>query len=68
MAEPFVYEGGQVAWELRHGITRVHIDPQVTDIAPSAFFGCKNLVEVLFNDGLRLLATTHLKAARRCET
>ncbi|EJK74694.1 hypothetical protein THAOC_03615, partial [Thalassiosira oceanica] len=37
--EVFLYEGGQVAKELRKSLTRVHIDPRVAEIPNGAFRG-----------------------------
>ncbi|EJK71025.1 hypothetical protein THAOC_07570 [Thalassiosira oceanica] len=47
----FLYEGGEVAWERQSEITRVRIGPQVKDIPPDAFRGCRNLAEVQFDEG-----------------
>ncbi|EJK75509.1 hypothetical protein THAOC_02766, partial [Thalassiosira oceanica] len=51
LSSVFLYEGGDVAEELKSQITRVRIGPQVKDIPPEAFKGCRNLVEVQFGEG-----------------
>ncbi|EJK56900.1 hypothetical protein THAOC_23118 [Thalassiosira oceanica] len=47
----FLYEGGEVAEELKSQITQVRIGPQVKDIPRDAFRGCINLTEVQFGEG-----------------
>lgn len=56
MDEPFfLYEGGVISDENRRNITRVRIGPRVTQIARLAFHRCSNLVEVRFNEGLKVI-------------
>jgi len=67
----FLYEGGEVAEELRSKLTHVRVGPQVIEIPNWTFHGCKKLVEVELNEGLTrgcwLLVKTHLHAARHYE-
>ncbi|EJK54657.1 hypothetical protein THAOC_25696, partial [Thalassiosira oceanica] len=48
----FLYEGGEVAEDLKSDITRIRVGPQVKDIPIKAFQGCTNLVEVQFDEGM----------------
>ena len=59
----FLYEGGEVADELRGKITHLRIGPQVTSIPDGAFCDCRNLVEVQFDTGLKVIGGG---AFRRC--
>ena len=56
-AEPevFLYEGGEVAEELKGKITRVRVAPQVAEISDSAFLYCYKLVEVHLNEGMHTI-------------
>jgi hypothetical protein len=46
----FVYTGPGCS--VPKDVVRVQFDPSVVEIACSAFFNCKNLMEVVLNDGL----------------
>ncbi|EJK45204.1 hypothetical protein THAOC_36190 [Thalassiosira oceanica] len=61
----FLYEGGEVAEELKSQITRIRIGPQVKDIPRDAFRGCINLAEVQFDEGSLEVIGDH--AFRGCE-
>ena len=50
-----IYEGGEVAEELRENLTRVRIGALVTEIRNGAFRGCKKLTEVQFNEGTKTI-------------
>ncbi|EJK55242.1 hypothetical protein THAOC_25044, partial [Thalassiosira oceanica] len=50
-----LYEGGEVAEELRGNLKRVRIGALVTEISNEAFRGCKKLEEVQFNGGTTII-------------
>jgi len=50
-----LYEGGEVPEELRRSLRRVRISPQVTAIPEGAFRGCKKLIELQLNEGLKVI-------------
>ena len=50
-----LYEGGEVAEELRTKLTRVRVASQVTAIPKYSFRGCEKLVEVQLNEGLQMI-------------
>ena len=50
-----LYEGGEVADELRRKLTHVRVAPQVAEIPNEAFSGCKNLVDVQLSEGLQVI-------------
>ncbi|EJK46788.1 hypothetical protein THAOC_34527, partial [Thalassiosira oceanica] len=60
----FLYDGGEVAEELKSEITRVRIGPRVKDIPSKAFLGCGSLVEVQFGEGVLQAIGDH--AFRNC--
>ena len=66
-AEPevFLYEGGEVAEELRESLTRVRVGPQVTEIPEGAFWGCDKLIELQLNEGLKVIGE---RAFQRCRS
>ena len=47
-----LYEGGEVPMDIKGKLTRIHIGPRVTSIPIYALCGCRNLVELKFNEGL----------------
>mmetsp|Transcript_2907 Transcript_2907/g.6490 ORF Transcript_2907/g.6490 Transcript_2907/m.6490 type:complete len:415 (+) Transcript_2907:141-1385(+) len=55
MDEPFLYDGGEISYEFRKGITCVRIGPQVTTIASGAFARCHCLTDVQFNERLQVV-------------
>lgn len=50
-----LYEGGEVADELKNTLTHVRISPKVREIPNHAFRCCDKLVGVQFNDGLQVI-------------
>ena len=52
-SEIFLYEGGDVAKDLKTSLTRVRVGPQVTEIPNRAFRGFDKLVDAEFNEGLK---------------
>ncbi|EJK58452.1 hypothetical protein THAOC_21420, partial [Thalassiosira oceanica] len=56
VAQPEVfllYEGGEVAQELRTSLTHVRVGPQVKEISYEAFSGCDTLIDLQLNEGLQ---------------
>ena len=52
LQDVFLYEGGEVAEELRSEITCIRVGPRVKDIPRKAFQGCINLATVQFDEGV----------------
>ena len=50
-----LYEGGEVADELKRKLTHVCVAPQIAEIPNHAFRCCDKLVGVQFNDGLQVI-------------
>ena len=50
-----LYEGGEVAEELRRKLTHVRVAPQVAEIPYEAFSGCNKLVDVQLSEGLQVI-------------
>ncbi|EJK46243.1 hypothetical protein THAOC_35100, partial [Thalassiosira oceanica] len=48
----FLYEGGEIADELKSKLKRVRVGQRVTRIPDGAFSDCSNLAEVHFHEGL----------------
>ena len=50
-----LYEGGDIAKELRSKLTHVRVGPQVKKIPNSVFRGCKELVKIQLDKGLQVI-------------
>ncbi|EJK44794.1 hypothetical protein THAOC_36638 [Thalassiosira oceanica] len=50
-----LYEGGEVAEELRRSLTHVRIAPHVENFPIAAFRGCDKLIELQLNEGLQII-------------
>ena len=56
-AEPavFLYEGEELAYELKCQLTRVHVGPQVTEIPYAEFCYCEKMIALQLNEGLEVI-------------
>ena len=59
-----LYEGGEVADELKRTLTRVRFGPRVTKIPDGAFSRCEKLVEVELNEGLKAIGESAFAGCR----
>ncbi|EJK49039.1 hypothetical protein THAOC_32122, partial [Thalassiosira oceanica] len=50
-----LYEGGEVAQELRRSLTHVRVGPQVKEIPNGAFRGSDTLIDLQLNEGLQVI-------------
>ncbi|EJK71117.1 hypothetical protein THAOC_07476 [Thalassiosira oceanica] len=50
-----LYEGGEVAEELRSSLTHVRIAPHVNEIQNDVFSDCDKLIDLQLNEGLRVI-------------
>ncbi|EJK50767.1 hypothetical protein THAOC_30136, partial [Thalassiosira oceanica] len=50
-----LYEGGEVAQELRRSLTHVHVAPHVNEIPYEAFQDCDKLIKLQLNEGLQVI-------------
>jgi len=50
-----LYEGGEVAEELRSSLTHVRIAPHVNEIQNDVFSGCDTLIDLQLNEGLQVI-------------
>ncbi|EJK60084.1 hypothetical protein THAOC_19626, partial [Thalassiosira oceanica] len=59
-----LYEGGQVAEELRRSLTHVRVGPQVTEIPNGAFRGSDKLIKLQLNEGLQVIGDSAFEGCK----